>query len=433
MAGQSKETIFAHTSDWHLGNEQYHKFERARDFSRAVKSFMKQILQANKKPDFILHSGDVFHHFRPSSMALKTAIEVFTTFQKNKIPVYVIRGNHDAPISRARAKHGNYLSLLEELGIITYLDQRNPIVWHSKDVAILGICYFGKQTTKMLKKTMEEYSKDLEDASFKILMLHALMKGQLPQEYDLTPEEIAPFRFDYVALGHYHIPWKLENHRMWCPGSTEHTSSNQWDEERTKNGICQYGSWLSIKASYGSDYKSIIKPELRLIEVRPKIRIDRRIHANSNHELTRKIRDVIRAKRIPGAVYSIRIRVQSPPEGFSSLSVAQFHEDLADALHSTMKIEFVMQGERPIYHVDESKYLREFASSRFADADLEMGMKIIDHVMELADSEEKIQPEDREKIFLELFNHAFQKNGLNPSFFQKDHEKEVQTETMEGE
>ncbi len=403
--------MFAHTSDWHLGNEQYHKFERAEDFSRAAIDFSNQILSLDEKPEFILHSGDVFHHFRPSSMALRTAIEVFSNLQKNKIPVYVIRGNHDAPISRSRAKQGNYLSLLADLGIISYLDQRDPIVWHSKDVAILGIGYFGKQTSKILKKTIGEVQKDLEDAKLKILMLHTLIKGQLEHEYDLTPEDLAPFEFDYVALGHYHIPWKNEAYRMWCPGSTEHTSSNQWDEVRTRDGICQFGSWLKIIAEYGTEHQSSISDELQFIKVRPKIRVDKKIQAKSVQELIYKIQEILREKRIPKAIYSIKIQVQNPPEGFASISKTQFQEELADALYSTLKLEFSTREEKPVFHIDERKYLREFAASRFNEDDLEPGMKIVEYLIGMANNEDRTHPNDLKQVFADLCEYAFQKES----------------------
>ncbi len=408
--------MFAHTSDWHLGYEQYHKFERAEDFSKAVINFSQQVLSLDQKPDFVLHSGDVFHHFRPSSMALKTAIETFSSFQKNKIPVYVIRGNHDAPISKARAKQGNYLSLLEDLGIITYLDQRSPLVWHNKDIAILGIGYFGKQTIRILEKTMNDVRKDLEDSKFKILMLHTLVRGQLEQEYDLIPEDLAAFGWDYVALGHYHIPWEQKNYRMWCPGSTEHTSSNQWDKTRTKSGICQYGSWLKVIAEYGLERESSISCELKLIRVRPKIRIDEKIQAESAHELVRKIQGIIRAKQAPRAVYSVRIQVENSPEVFPSISKTQFHKEFADALHAVMKLEFLTKNEKPVFHIDEHKYLREFATAKFTEGDLESGLKILEYLIEMASNEGKISPEDSKDVFFELLSIMFQDTeGKMPS------------------
>ena len=55
---------FVHTSDWHLGYTQYNKIERNRDFKDAALKLVDEII--NIKPDFVLHTGDVFHLSKPS-------------------------------------------------------------------------------------------------------------------------------------------------------------------------------------------------------------------------------------------------------------------------------------------------------------------------------------------------------------------------------
>src|SRR5205823_3500689 len=50
---------------------------------------------------------------------------------------------------------------------------------------------------------------------------------------------IQPERWDYVALGHYHIATRLADN-MWYAGAIERTSRNVWRETVTEKGYILY-------------------------------------------------------------------------------------------------------------------------------------------------------------------------------------------------
>ena len=90
--------------------------------------------------------------------------------------------------------------------------------------------------------------------NYNILMYHGEIEGVLPawgRELDRSPmtislKELGPHKWDYVALGHYHVYRPLDDHSFY-PGSVDYTSTNPWGElaeqQRTDvkgKGIVEY-------------------------------------------------------------------------------------------------------------------------------------------------------------------------------------------------
>ncbi|MFW6202497.1 MAG: metallophosphoesterase family protein, partial [Gemmatimonadota bacterium] len=81
------------------------------------------------------------------------------------------------------------------------------------------------------------------DAGTNILMLHGTVVGGVAEEklryvseyggVQVEATGIRPDRWDYVALGHYHIATELAPN-MWYAGGTERTSTNIWEETGEK-------------------------------------------------------------------------------------------------------------------------------------------------------------------------------------------------------
>ncbi|MGQ4912420.1 MAG: metallophosphoesterase family protein [Candidatus Thorarchaeota archaeon] len=84
----------AHISDSHLGSSLFELPERREDVR---KCFKKAIDMAVKhSPDMIVHTGDLYHNPLPSVEDQNFVIKVFKSL-KDKIPLYVVQGNHDQP------------------------------------------------------------------------------------------------------------------------------------------------------------------------------------------------------------------------------------------------------------------------------------------------------------------------------------------------
>ncbi|MFB8219004.1 MULTISPECIES: exonuclease SbcCD subunit D [Streptomyces] len=82
-----------HTSDWHLGHV-FHGHPREEDFD-AVLAEIVAIAQESQ-PDLIVHSGDLFHHSRPTIRAMSRAMDTLIELAAIA-PTVVLAGNHDSP------------------------------------------------------------------------------------------------------------------------------------------------------------------------------------------------------------------------------------------------------------------------------------------------------------------------------------------------
>lgn len=83
-----------HTSDWHVGRAAGGHLDRSDDF-RAVLAEVVGIAR-EEKPDFVLHTGDLFDVARPAVSDMMTGIQALQALAV-VAPVIVLAGNHDSP------------------------------------------------------------------------------------------------------------------------------------------------------------------------------------------------------------------------------------------------------------------------------------------------------------------------------------------------
>lgn len=87
-----------HFSDTHLGFNDLETLsdaginQREADFYDAFSQVIKQIKTI--KPDYIIHTGDLFHRPSPSNRAITFALEQFKIIEALNIPFIMIAGNH---------------------------------------------------------------------------------------------------------------------------------------------------------------------------------------------------------------------------------------------------------------------------------------------------------------------------------------------------
>lgn len=81
-----------HTSDWHLGASLY-RHSREEDFDAILAEIAA--IARESEPDLIVHSGDLFHSFRPGARDLLRAMRALDELA-DVAPTVVIAGNHDS-------------------------------------------------------------------------------------------------------------------------------------------------------------------------------------------------------------------------------------------------------------------------------------------------------------------------------------------------
>jgi exonuclease SbcD len=236
-----------HLADLHLGFRAYHRVNargvnvREADVADAFRRAVVRTVEL--RPDLVLVAGDIFHTVRPSNTAIASAFRQFSLLSGSlpDVPVVVIAGNHDSPRS---ADTGNILTLFEEIpGLRVVADEARPVVLEEVETSILCLPHNALAVESAVP--MEPDAK----VRHNVLMLHGTVGGDVAAqklryvtEYGGAVVEdtaIGPERWDYVALGHYHIATELAPN-MWYAGGIERTSTNVWMESESDKGFLVY-------------------------------------------------------------------------------------------------------------------------------------------------------------------------------------------------
>ena len=229
-----------HLSDIHLGFRQYQRQtptginQREADIAMSLRRVIDRVIEL--RPDVVLIAGDVFHTVRPTNPAILHAFIEFSRLMR-MLPdtsVVMVAGNHDTPRT---AETGCILHLFRPLGINVVDAEAKRIPVDRHDLVILAV------------PDMQGKRPVLEPdpaAKYNILLLHGEIEGVLPKygreldrsPMEITKEELAADKWDYVALGHYHVYRSVAPNAFYS-GSIDYTSTNPWGElaEERESGI----------------------------------------------------------------------------------------------------------------------------------------------------------------------------------------------------
>lgn len=220
-----------HLSDLHLGFRQYQRLtagginQREADIAASFKRAIDRTIEL--APDFILLAGDIFHVVRPSNPAILHAFLQFARLRE-ALPdtqVVMVAGNHDTPRT---AETGCILRLFAPLGIHVVEGEARRIAFPEQGVSVLAV--------PDLPDGLPALTPDLH-ARHNVLLVHGEVAGVLPDYVraaerattEITPEQLSASRWDYVALGHYHVYRQVATNAFYS-GSIDYTSANPWGE-----------------------------------------------------------------------------------------------------------------------------------------------------------------------------------------------------------
>jgi len=244
MSELNRPLRIAHISDTHLGYRALFRSDlvtgrnqRSLDIEHAYETAVSDILSRNV--DLVIHSGDVFHHTRPSWPALRCFIRQTRRLEEAGLPIIVIGGNHDTPRLRTSGSAYSVLDLaLPKTTFVTGYEEEFPTIDESLSLHIVAVPH-GKLADSSPPYTQPEKGKR------NILITHGLVPGmnlrghREPGEEEVS-DSILDATFDYIALGHFHV-WSKERHNAWYAGSTERMG---WGDEDVDPGylIVQLGA-----------------------------------------------------------------------------------------------------------------------------------------------------------------------------------------------
>jgi DNA repair protein SbcD/Mre11 len=220
-----------HLADVHLGFRQYQRQtpaginQREADVARSLRRVVDQVIEL--RPELVLIAGDVFHTVRPTNPAILHAFLEFSRLRQS-LPdarIVMIAGNHDTPRT---AETGCILRLFSPLGIDVVEGGPQWVTVDEHDLRILAVPDMAQGKPRLEPDP---------NAKYNILLLHGEIEGVLPKygreleraPMEITLEELGPQRWDYVALGHYHVYRSVAPNAFYS-GSVDYTSTNPWGE-----------------------------------------------------------------------------------------------------------------------------------------------------------------------------------------------------------
>jgi len=233
-----------HTSDWHLGRTLYSKKERQEEHAAFFDWLLKTITE--NRIDLLLVAGDIFDTSSPSSSSQK----IYYDFLKKVIKsgcqnVVIVGGNHDSPSFLNAPK--DILAVLNVCvvgNVSENIEDEIMVIKEIQDKAVAVVCAVpflrerdlsrfvegeactdrSKRIVESIRKHYEEVAKIAENKRNELgENIPIIATGHLSvvggktciddgvrETYigniECVSSDIFPQTFDYVALGHFHIP-----------------------------------------------------------------------------------------------------------------------------------------------------------------------------------------------------------------------------------
>ncbi len=234
-----KSVTFFHTADIHFGVENYGKIDpktgihsRLLDFHKSLSSMVDQAIERNI--DFFLFCGDAYITSYPTPTQQKLLAKLLLRLQAAGIPVVIVVGNHDHPLSFGKAHSMDVFDYLPVEGfyvfsrpeLITIKTKSGPvqivgIPWPARNNVVTHDEHRMKSATEITSYLSERVGQLINQLAQQIdETIPAVLAGHLTVSSGIfsgsekcaifgtdpifLPSQLALPQFDYVALGHLH-------------------------------------------------------------------------------------------------------------------------------------------------------------------------------------------------------------------------------------
>lgn len=319
---------FIHTADIHFGMENYGRLDpgtgihsRLTDFQKALHECIDRALTENI--DFFMFSGDAYKTPHPSPTHQRLLTECFLRLFKAQIPIVMVIGNHDHPLTFGKAHALEIFGQLPLDGFYVLSKPENiTLTTKSGPVQITGIPWPTRAQVHLSAthqhKSLSELTEIMSNTLARIITekaqalnpdVPAVLAGHLTvssgifsgsekravygNDPVLLPSQLAVAPYDYVALGHLHRYQNLnpQGHpAIVYSGSIERID---FGERKEQKGFCL----VTIHDKQTTTHEFIP------VATRPFIQIDVMLDDASSH--TEQILAEIRKHSIADAVIKI--------------------------------------------------------------------------------------------------------------------------------
>ncbi len=317
---------FVHTADIHFGMENYGRIDpatgihsRLLDFVTALNTCIDHAIE--QKVDFFLFCGDAYKTAHPSQTQQRMLIQCFLRLYDANIPVVIIVGNHDHPLSFGKA---NALDLFSEFPLDTFHVISKPTTIQLQTqhglINIVGIPWPTRNNISLSQEhkssasitdyisqavvqIIQDHAKKLDPSMPAVLASHLTVSSGVFSGSEkravygtdplFLPSQLAIEPFDYVALGHLH------RHQNLNPNGTPIVYSGSieridFGERKEEKGFCL----VSISKKQDTQYQFIPVPTRPFIQIDVKLNTEQSqteqlIAAIQNHDITNAIVKII--------------------------------------------------------------------------------------------------------------------------------------------
>jgi len=271
----------AHLADLHLGFRQFDRQtpkgtnQREADIAEVFRRAVDDLLE--QQPDLIVVAGDIFHSVRPTNAAI---LFFFRELHRLRTglpgsPIVAIAGEHDTPRSTDTAA---ILRLYEAIGVDIAIEEARRFVYPKLDCAVLAV-----PQQAVAQANRPALRPEPGGPTLNVLVAHGKY-GDLGEERgtieyggaELSRELLAPEKWDYIALGHYHTTQSIATN-AWYSGSLEYLPPNPWgqmqDEEALRQGKRAKGmggkGYLVVALPGARVDRRHIEPARRHLDLKP--------------------------------------------------------------------------------------------------------------------------------------------------------------------
>lgn len=265
---------FFHTADFHFGVENYGKIDaqtgihtRLLDFKDSLAACVSRAIE--EKIDFFLFCGDAYKTPVPTPTQQKTLVTQLLRLHAAKIPVIIVVGNHDHPLSFGKS-HAldvfDYLPVdgfhvIARPGVVSLATAHGPVnivgvPWPTRNYVVSNEQHRLKNNAEIaaylsdrVGMIISSLATELDPQVPAVLAAHVTMSTGVFSGSERSaiygndpvflPSQLAVVPFDYVALGHLHRYQNLNvggHPAVVYAGSVERVDFGERKEEK---GFCR--------------------------------------------------------------------------------------------------------------------------------------------------------------------------------------------------
>lgn len=316
----------AHIADTHVGFSAYRRSDpetgmnqREVDVYQAFERLVDSLI--SKRPDAVLHSGDLFDSVRPSNRALSVVLEQLLRLSEEDIPVVLIAGNHSTP----RLKEtGSVFRLFEHIkGVYAFYAPG----MHRLELGDMTVTAFPHQDKEPMVEALQNWKRGR--SRFEVGMLHAGIQGltrySMGEANELNlPSSLLNLEADYIALGHFHDHERITEN-AWYSGSLERLSFAEAGQEK---------GYMLVDLEHG-------KKEFVVLPARPMHSLGPfNAKGKDAAGLQEELASALSSLRLEGSI--VRLKVEDVPAAlYRSLDLNALHAMAEKAIHLELKFEIV--------------------------------------------------------------------------------------------